>query len=617
MHELSIKVLLAISAFLGVQPLPDTPDNPWVVVSGWTQYENGYELVLKSEKIVEECKNAPNHFISFPPVVHGAHEVSADGHVVKRFGDFTFQEVRSFYGTIDLPCKVLANSKVIKWKVASYSRYFSRLPFYPKVVRERPISNLFLEVLNAVAGGSLVLLGLFSLVIFYGKVSHSVAFSLAFSCFSWSFYFIGNVIGFFGITVDMLTMHRIADLGIHFGTALYIFSMYTQQLINRSLFVGYLFTSLVAMTILILGDTGDVLQFGTTLPFGIAIAVFSGATIKLARRVYENKYGITSWLQLISLIFFFGSILNDIFSVIGLTNSYVLLSVGVLGGLLVFALGVNYSINEAYKERDYLRHNLEDEVKRKTHALEQAMLELKSTQSELIQSAKLASLGTLSAGIAHEINNALNYVNGAVRPLEKIMAKVDVKDQGNKITALLSSMKEGLSLTFDIISSLKNYTGLDQAKFDDVQLKRAVNSVLTILKNRTRENINVEVDIPEDLFVTGSLVGLNQIFMNLIGNAVDAMPDGGNLRISAQENESDLEVKITDTGEGIPQEKVDRIFEPFFTTKDVGKGTGLGLHIVKMEMDKHGGKVEVHSQIGSGTEFKLFFPKRIQQEVAA
>ncbi|MEK7357527.1 MAG: HAMP domain-containing sensor histidine kinase, partial [Bdellovibrionota bacterium] len=323
------------------------------------------------------------------------------------------------------------------------------------------------------------------------------------------------------------------------------------------------------------------------------------------RKLASGNRSRSQWLQFFALGSFVLAVVNEMFAVTGLIHSSPMLPFGFMAGVMFLALSVNVKVIEAYGERDYLRKNLEKEVERKTAELKAAMTELKTTQAELVHSAKLASLGTLSAGIAHEINNSLNYVNGALQPLEKIFDRTAPSSDKEKISKLIAVMKDGLSLTLDIVKSLRTYTGLNQAKFNDVNIAQVVNSSLTILRNRIRGRITIESNVAADLTVHGSVVGLNQIFMNLISNAVDAMSEGGTLTISGERQGEFAHLVVKDSGVGMPKEVLDRIFEPFFTTKEVGSGTGLGLYIVRQEVQRHKGELKVESVPGKGTTFHI------------
>jgi C4-dicarboxylate-specific signal transduction histidine kinase len=248
-------------------------------------------------------------------------------------------------------------------------------------------------------------------------------------------------------------------------------------------------------------------------------------------------------------------------------------------------------------------------VQEKTKHLEEALIQLKSTQAELVQSARLASLGTLSAGIAHEINNSINYVNGALGPLEKKVHKLVPPEERAMIDKLFAAIKEGTSLTVDIVRSLRNFTGLNQAEYKSVDLSQVVHSVLTILKNKAKD-VSVKVTFPENPSIMGNITGLNQIFMNLISNSLDAMDkEEKTITINCQDLGNKISIVVEDNGSGIPKAVIDRIFDPFFTTKDVGQGTGLGLHIVAKEIEKHGGKISVQSFEGKGTRFDIELSK--------
>ncbi len=608
MEAFAIRFLMAISSFLGVQPLPTVLSNGWTISHSWQPYEYGYQATLNSDTLLAECATQPDAHFVFPSVVHSAHRLFVDGKLAFSEGDTAFKKVRSFYGVPELACKDLPAGKILTWQIYSYSRYFARLQFLPYLQKEPSRGNLFYESLNAIAGGTLLVLGLFFLIIFYGKVQRPLALSFSLSNFLWSGYFLGSVPGFFGFDLTMLQMHRIADFGVHLGTVLFANSLRHEGLIGSRIFWTYLTSTFIALAILVVGASGDVLQFGTTLPFGFALAFFLVAIARLTRDSIKKRLTRSSLLQLASLGIFVAAIVNDILSITGVTNRVMILSLGVVGGLLFFAVSINEKISEAFRERDYLRTNLETEVQQKTKALTTTLSDLKATEAELIQSAKLASLGTLAAGIAHEINNSLNYVNGSIKPLEKELQKIAKPEDMGKVIKLFTTMKEGLSLTFDIIRSLKNYTGLNQAKFNDVEVQTIVTSVMAILRSRLKEGFDLQVKIEPGLKLFGSIVGLNQIFMNLINNAIDAMPQGGRLLIEAYSEAKGVVVKISDTGSGMSPETLARVFEPFFTTKEVGKGTGLGLHIVKTELERHHATIATQSEPGRGTEFLLKFP---------
>jgi signal transduction histidine kinase len=438
----------------------------------------------------------------------------------------------------------------------------------------------------------------------------------------------------------MLTAHRIADLGVWIGMTSLFYSLVEQGLLSRRLMLGFSALSFLGMLVIFAGRNGDDIQFGTSIPFGGAVAVLVVALFNAFQRLDRVNIRSASSrlqvLQLLALTSFILACFYEISVVTGVLNSSPLLPFGLLSGVFFLTLSVNEKITSTYLERDYLRKNLQKEVDKKTSELqrqtielEQTMRSLRSTQAELVQSAKLASLGTLSAGIAHEINNSLNYVNGGLQPLVRILEKSLPETERSRADKLVGVMRDGLQLTMEIIKSLRAYTGLNQAKFNDVNLKQVVDTSLTILRNKTRGSIHTSVEVNPDIKVFGSVVGLNQVFMNLFSNAIDAMPNGGTLRIAAQRAPLDaavtgershsepngdwVRIEVEDTGQGMPASVRERIFEPFFTTKEVGRGTGLGLHIVRTEIERHGGRLTVTSEEGKGTRFTIELPTLGQQ----
>jgi signal transduction histidine kinase len=623
-EPLAVGALLWLSSLLGINPYPQG-DSEWRLLKAW-QDESGYSVFEAStQALPAECRTHPKAFIKFPMVIHGAHQIFADGNLIEKSGDPTFRTVQSFYGAPVLQCADVAQARTLTWKVVSYSKYFARVSFFPRVTADRPLHNVLAESFHVMGAGAAFIIALFSITIFWGRVSRTLTLSVFCSCLSAATYFAGTVGGLVGIHLPMLLTHKIADIGVWLGVALVMNALRIEGMLGNKAYFIYLANVAIGLLIIALGSSGDVIQLGTSLPFGASMVVLFIPFIAGLRDLLTSRFDNKNLLRILSLLSFITACFNEVFVVLGLINSSPMLPVGFLAGVLFFAFSVNERINETYRERDYLRENLEAEVQRKTEELTKktedlvaAMASLKSTQAELVQSAKLASLGTLSAGIAHEINNSLNYVNGALQPLERLVVKAAKNcspEEQSKIDRLMAVMKEGLALTLEIIKSLRSYTGLNQAKFNDVDLKKAAQTSLTILRNKTRGKIEVDLRIPDNLIFFGSVVGINQIFMNLISNAIDAMPEGGRLILEAEASSPEtIEIRIHDTGCGMAPETAARVFDPFFTTKEVGKGTGLGLHIVRSEVERHNGNIEVESVLGEGTCFRISVPRSANTE---
>ena len=283
---------------------------------------------------------------------------------------------------------------------------------------------------------------------------------------------------------------------------------------------------------------------------------------------------------------------------------------------------------------------LEMRVEERTQALSEALSELKETQAQLIQTEKMSSLGQMVAGIAHEINNPISFIQGNIKPLHAYFADIselfDAYDKAypspseaivekreeidfefllEDVAKILASMKMGTERVRDIVVSLRNFSRLDESTIKDVDLSEGLNSTLLILNHRIKQGVKVIKDYVPLPPVMCSPAQLNQVFTNIIANALDAMFDADSptkeLLISTRVFDDDrVQVGIKDTGPGMPDEIIAKIFDPFFTTKPVGKGTGLGLGICYKIIQQHRGTLIVNSEVGSGTEFVITLPKR-------
>ncbi|MEE9116436.1 MAG: PAS domain S-box protein [Thermoplasmata archaeon] len=235
--------------------------------------------------------------------------------------------------------------------------------------------------------------------------------------------------------------------------------------------------------------------------------------------------------------------------------------------------------------------------------LEQNNKELRSVRNQVIQSEKLASIGALASGIAHEINNPLAAITGYA---EAIMDEWDPTLMRNYATKIVSSAGRAS----EVIKWLSKHSrDAKDANAVDIDINDIVRGSLESIRlTRTCPDIEVVTSLEEVPKIMGNMNELQQVFVNLINNGADAMPEGGKLGICTRTVVGGVEVEISDQGVGILEEDVTRIFDPFFTTKEVGEGTGLGLYIVSIIVSRHEGKIRVTSTKGEGTTFTLTFP---------
>ncbi|MFH6782236.1 MULTISPECIES: response regulator [Methylobacterium] len=252
------------------------------------------------------------------------------------------------------------------------------------------------------------------------------------------------------------------------------------------------------------------------------------------------------------------------------------------------------------------------------HDLEQANHRLKDTQAKLVQAAKMASLGELVAGIAHEINNPLAFILAHQGTVERLIGEVagSVAEGTPSRRALdkardrVGSMRLGLSRIQDLVVNLRKFSRLDEGEMQTVDVPDAIENVLALIQHKLGSRIAVRKDFAGAPEIRCSPALLNQVVMNILGNAADAIPGDGTITIETAIRDDHDVIRICDTGPGVPDDLRERIFEPFFTTKPVGSGTGLGLAIAYSVVQAHSGQISVESAPGGGACFVISIPRR-------
>lgn len=285
-----------------------------------------------------------------------------------------------------------------------------------------------------------------------------------------------------------------------------------------------------------------------------------------------------------------------------LNNNYFLLFI------IFIALVSNYF---GYKLRfnDFeSRYRLKDYVKE----LKKAYNELKTTQAQLLHSAKLASVGQLAAGVAHELNNALDIAVLGNLCLKKTLTKTNDKPEltptMQEIKSSIALLNDGINRAHQVVKNLLTFSKKNAEGFKYQRVHEGIEASLKILNNELKNRITIHKDYCEDLEIFCDLSQLNQVFLNILKNASDAIRDKGNIWIKTYTRDNYFCVSIKDDGPGIPEEYRNKIFEPFFTTKDVGKGTGLGLSVSYNIVKAHKGFIESTTRKNEGTEFIITLP---------
>ena len=469
-----------------------------------------------------------------------------------------------------------------------------------------------------------------------------------------------------------------ADSSInHYSVVLYsliglVFaSLFTTSFLNTKVFAPRIHKLIKIFIILTIGNIAILFIADTYIGFitmqittvlGVVIALSSSSYVYFKKHFKPAGFYLIAWsILLIGAVLFilkdYGVLPYNTFS------TYLLqISSAIEVMLLSFALAdkINYfkkenetsqaqALQTSLENQHLIKEQnvmLEKKVKERTEeientnqALNETLNNLKSTQSQLVDAEKMAALGQLTAGIAHEINNPINFVTSNVKPLqldiddlkdiikkyEGIDLEKEIKPQidaieaykkqidlafiNNEITSLLSGISEGAKRTAEIIRSLRNFSRVDETDMKAIDLNEGLLSTLVLIRNTLPDNLTVIKELGNLPKVECMPGKINQVFMNLVSNAVQAIKskeiqqEEEFLTIKSWYEDQKVHISIKDSGTGMTEEVKHRIFEPFFTTKDIGEGTGLGLSIVFSIIEKHKGHIEVVSKVGEGTEF--------------
>ncbi|MFZ6051108.1 sensor histidine kinase [Halocola ammonii] len=463
--------------------------------------------------------------------------------------------------------------------------------------------------------------------------------------------------GFVGITI-ILFFNSFLQLKQHSPTGYRITVAFIPVYIiaMSAAFLGYFHESYIMLQIIV----------GT-----LAVVLLIINWILVSKGVRQARFFMVAWTIFILGAFIY--VLKD-FNILPyntLTASGMQIGSAIEVVLLSFALADRINILKKEKEQSQarallaLRENeriikeqnliLESKVKERTEKLQksneeltQTLEELKSTQAQLVDAEKMASLGQLTAGIAHELNNPINFVASNVKPLERdfndlmqVLDKVDElasQNDGNEafdevvklkkeldtdylkdeVRQLLSGVAEGAKRTAEIVRGLRIFSRLDEDSLKKANVNECLDSTIIVLKSHVRGRAKVIRQFDDELMPIKCYPGkLNQVFMNIISNAVQATEmskkplDERWVKVKSYQDSENIYVSIKDNGCGMDEETQHKIFEPFFTTKEVGEGTGLGLAIVLGIIKDHNGNIEVKSAVNEGTEFLITLSKSL------
>lgn len=404
------------------------------------------------------------------------------------------------------------------------------------------------------------------------------------------------------------------------------------------------FFALLLLSVAINAAGARIVAYGIVQLLSLLLAVYTlYVAITVARKgVRAARFFLTAWCIFLAGIIIFVAKDWGLVPYNDLTKY--MMTIGSSVEVVLLSLGLADKINVLRREKEQLildqYQNMELKVAERTQELQESNDHLKRTQSQLVSAEKMASLGQLTAGIAHEINNPINFISSSIAPLKRDLDElrevlnayrdigkdvpamepvrrmeksIDTDYTINEVEEILAAMEQGAARTSEIVRGLRTFSRLDEDDLKEADVNACLRSTVVVLGPQFRDAVRLEYDLGDLPMVECFPGKLNQLFMNLLNNAAHAAKkqhgaSGALVRMETRLNGDKAEIVIADNGIGMTEDVRARLFEPFFTTKDVGEGTGLGLSIVKGIVDKHNGTIDVKSELGVGTVFTVSIP---------
>jgi len=328
--------------------------------------------------------------------------------------------------------------------------------------------------------------------------------------------------------------------------------------------------------------------------------------VALTGFVSSKKHIIFQGLIIVFLVSFYQFGLKDPFFIEN-GPTFILATIGFCLVMFFFTSVVKYSLQNLAESYNKLIESNQGLISHREE-LQTTLNLLQSTQEQLIRSEKMASLGVLAAGVAHEINNPLNFIQGGVYGIEQYFED-HLKDHMVDLLPLIDGIKLGIKRSSDIVTSLNHFSRQGNSDLDKCDIHSIIDSCLFMLQNQVKYRIEIIKNYTDEPYLLiGNEGKLHQVFLNILANSSQAIDEKGSINITTNLENKKFIVSIRDTGSGISKENLGKVSDPFFTTKEAGKGVGLGLSIVYTIIGQHFGTIEFKSEFGKWTEVIVKLP---------
>jgi class 3 adenylate cyclase len=359
MSLIAIHFFTFVFNLFGVQAIPAHLSDHWAIQKHWLRVGEQFEFQASSAKVPEYCRQHPNEELIFPQVVHSSQILKLDGQTIATMGKPDYSAGSPFYQQLTVNCDKLLAGDSVEWSVRSYSFFFSRLNDSPYFSKDDSAVNFLNVAMNVLAFGILLALAIFTFIIFKNRVADRLTYSVSIGSLFLSIYFANCANLLLGFNPTMLMSHKIADLAVWIGIFLFYYSYevdgYSTPFYSRLA----KWACGIGLAVIAIGQTGDVVQLGTILPMAPMALAFVAIMRKIAIKARTSGYQINLASKLFSVMSFLVFGLNDIFHIMGIINTGMVLSFGIIGCIFGLSISVAQEINFTYQERDEFRKELE------------------------------------------------------------------------------------------------------------------------------------------------------------------------------------------------------------------------------------------------------------------